>query len=88
MSSLRQPIEDGNSSIAVPFKYKYLIFLENSGNLLIDEQPEMSMITRDFNKYMFSGRFTRCLQFFKFNVTSPLSSPIDWGSSSTAVCYR
>jgi hypothetical protein len=88
MSSLRSPIEDGSSSIAVPFKYKYLIFLEKSGNLLIDEQPEMSAIRRDFNKYMFSGRFTRSLQFFKFNATSPPSSPIDWGSSSTAVSFK
>jgi hypothetical protein len=88
MSSLRSPIEDGSSSIEVPFKYKYLIFLEKSGNLLIDEQPEMSTIRRDFNKYMFSGIFTRNLQFFKFNATSPLSSPIDWGSSSTAVSFK
>jgi hypothetical protein len=53
MSSLRQPIEDGSSSIAVAFKYKYLIFLEKSGNMLIDEQPEMSRIRRDFNKISF-----------------------------------
>jgi hypothetical protein len=88
MSSLRSPIEDGSSSNAVPFKYKYLIFLEKSGSLLIEEQPEMSAIRRDFNKYMFSGRFTRSLQFFKFNVTSPLSSPIDRGSSSIAVSFK
>ncbi|KAJ6952342.1 hypothetical protein NC653_041473 [Populus alba x Populus x berolinensis] len=37
---------------------------------------------------MFSGRLTRCLQFFKFNATSPLCSPIDWGSSSTAVSFK
>ena len=88
MSSLRRAIEDGNSSIAVPFKYKYLIFLEKSGNLLIDEQPEKSAIRRDFNKYIFSGRLNRCLQFSKFNATSPLCSPIDWGSSSTAVSFK
>jgi hypothetical protein len=88
MSFLRSPIEDGSSSIAVPFKYKYLIFLEKSGSLLIEEQPEMSTSRRDVNKYMFSGRFTRSLQFFKFNATSPLSSPIDWGSSSTAVSFK
>jgi hypothetical protein len=88
MSFLRSPIEDGSSSIADPFKYKYLIFLEKSGSLLIEEQPEKSAIRRDVSKYMFSGRFTRRLQFFKFNATSLVSSPIDWGSSSTAVSFK
>jgi hypothetical protein len=56
--------------------------------MLIEEQPEKSAIRRDVSKYMFSRRFTRRLQLFKFNITSPLSSPIDWGSSSTTVSFK
>lgn len=55
------PTEDGNSSTAVPLKYKYLVFPGMLGNLVTFEQPETSTITIDFNKQILSGRFPSCL---------------------------
>ncbi|KAF2297103.1 hypothetical protein GH714_017302 [Hevea brasiliensis] len=44
------PTVEGSSSIPVSLKYKNWILVEISGNLVIDEQPEKSVVPRNFNK--------------------------------------
>ena len=54
---------------------------KSSGNSFSSEQPHRIRVRRDVSSQIPCGRPASCLQFFRFNKTSPFRLPIEEGSS-------
>jgi len=91
LRAVKLPMEDGNTSIVVPFKesfFKPSRFPRFSGKLTKFEHQKRQILNSDFKLQMVLGRHTNFLQLVSSNELRVVKLPMEVGNTSIAVPFK